>query len=79
MSQPHTPITLIPQQLSLPWRERELVPYCAQPEPPPVPPESVWSSLSLTMRAQVRHTLLRMIQEGLHDDTRSGQDYCPAP
>lgn len=79
MSRPHTPITPIPQQLSLPWLEREIVPCCAQPEPPPLPPESVWSSFSLTMRAQVRHTILRMIQEVLHDDTRAGQDYCPAP
>jgi hypothetical protein len=79
MARQLTPITPIPQQLSLPWLEQELVPCCVQPDPPPLPPEDVWTSLSLTARAQVRHTLLRIIQEVLHDDTCSRQDYRPSP
>jgi hypothetical protein len=79
MARQHPLITPIPQQLSLPLLEQELVPFCVQPEPPPLPPEDVWTSLSLMTRAQVRHTLLRIIQEVLHDDTCSGQDYRPSP
>jgi hypothetical protein len=79
MARQLTPITPRPQQLSLPWLEQELVPCCVQPEPPPLPPEAIWTSLSPTTRAQVRHTLLRIIQEVLHDDTCSGQDYHPSP
>lgn len=79
MSLRHTPLTPIPQQLSLPFLERETVPRCVQPEPPPLPPECIWTSLSLTARAQVRHTILRIIQEVLHDDTCAGQDYRPSP
>ncbi len=78
MSLRHTPLTPIAQQLSLPWLEREMVPFCVQPEPP-LPAESVWTTLSLTMRAQVRHTILRMIQEVRHDDTPAGQDYRMSP
>jgi hypothetical protein len=79
MARQLTPITPIPPQLSLPLLEQARVPFCVQPEPPPLPPEDVWTSLSLTARAQVRHTLVRMIQEGLHDDTCAGQDCRPSP
>jgi len=79
MARPLTPITPRPQQLSLPLLEEALVPCCVQPGSPPLPLEDVWTSLSPTTRAQVRHTLLRIIQEVLHDDTCSGQDYRPSP
>jgi hypothetical protein len=79
MARPPTRITPLPQHLSLPLLEQARVPFWVQPAPPPRPPEDVWTRLSRTTRAQVRHTLLRRIQEVRHDDTCSGQNDRPSP
>jgi hypothetical protein len=37
------------------------------PAPLPLPPQDIWSSLSPALRAQVRGTILQVLQEVLDD------------
>jgi hypothetical protein len=48
------------------------------PDAPSLPLPQLWTSLSPTLQAHVRQTLLRIIQEVLAHGTSSGQDHCPA-
>lgn len=57
-------------QLSLPLPGLECSSHLP-PEPPALLPQHLWMSLSLTTRAQVCHTILRIIQEVLHDAPRA--------
>jgi hypothetical protein len=66
-------------QLVLPLPELLSPPPCLSLAPLPLPPQQLWTSLSPTLQAQVRQTLLRIIQEVLYDRPLSGQDHCPAP
>ena len=67
------------QQLVLPFSGLPFLPSCLRPEPLPILPQHLWTSLSPTLQAQVRHTLLHIIQESLYERTGSGQDQHSTP
>ncbi len=55
------------QQLPLPWTPPNRAPPAQPLAPPLVPPQQVWTSLSPALKAQVRGTLLHVLQEVLDD------------
>ena len=55
MESPVTPTTRLPHQLSLPFQDQETATRLLLP--PALLPQQVWTSLSPTIRAQVRATL----------------------
>jgi hypothetical protein len=65
-------------QLVLPLPEWQVPPPGLPPDAPSLPLPQLWTSLSPTLQAHVRQTLLRIIQEVLANGTSSGQDHCPA-
>jgi hypothetical protein len=69
MSKPHSRTTPASQQLQFPWPEPGPLPRPPLPDAPRLPPAQLWTSLSPLTRAHVRSTLLRIIQEVLHDAT----------
>jgi hypothetical protein len=73
-----TPTTRMPHQLSLPFQDQETA-AALLPLPPLLLPQQVWTSLSPTIRAQVRATLLRILQEIPYDATPTGEDHQPSP
>jgi len=64
------PVQVIPlnQQLVLPLPELGVSSPLLSPELPPIPPQHLWQSLSMTNQLQVRQTILRILQEMLHDN-----------
>lgn len=78
METPVTPIPRLPHQLSLPFQDQETA-AALPPLPPPLLPQQVWPSLSPTIRAQVRATLLRILQEIPYDTPPRGEDHQPSP
>ena len=72
-----TPATRLPHQLSLPLQDQETA--ARLPLPPALLPQQVWTSLSPTIRAQVRATLLRILQEIPYDAPPIGEDHQPSP
>ena len=56
-----------PRQLTLPWPELEPPRPQLPSDGPILPPQQVWPSLTPTLQAQVRTTILRLIQEVLHE------------
>ena len=73
-----TPVPRLPHQLSLPFQDQETA-VALPPLPPPLLPQQVWPSLSPTIRAQVRATLLRILQEIPYDTTPIGEGHQPSP
>ena len=59
------------RQLTLPWPEEELPRPPILADGPCLPPQQVWASLSPTDQAQLRQTILRLIQEVLNDAAQS--------
>ena len=78
METPVTPIPRLPHQLSLPFQDPETA-AALPPLPPPLLPQQVWPSLSPTIRAQGRATLLRILQEIPYDTLAVGEDHRPSP
>jgi hypothetical protein len=74
-----TPATCIPHQLSFPFQDQETASARLQPLPPLLLPQHVWTSLSPTTRAQVRATLLRILQEIPYDAPPAGENHQPSP
>ena len=71
--------TRIPHQLSLPFlQDQETAAATRRPLPPPLLPQQVWTSLSPTIRVQVRATFLRILQESPYDATPIGEDHQPS-
>jgi hypothetical protein len=64
------PVQVIPlnPQLVLPLPELGVSSLLLTPEPPPIPPQHLWQSLSMSNQLQVRQTILRILQEMLHDN-----------
>jgi hypothetical protein len=54
-------------QLGLPGLEPPSRPLPLAPPPPTVQTQAVWASLSPTQKAQVRQTILHILQEVLDD------------
>jgi hypothetical protein len=79
METPVTPATRLPHQLSLPFQDQETAAAALPPLPPPLLPQQVWPSLSPTTRAQVRATLLRILQEIPYDAPPTREDHQPSP
>jgi hypothetical protein len=79
METPVTPATRLSHQLSLPFQDQETAAAALPPLPPPLLPQQVWPSLSPTTRAQVRATLLRILQEIPYDTFPTGEDHQPSP
>jgi hypothetical protein len=67
------------QQLVLPFSGLPFPLSCLRPEPLPILPQHLWTRLSPTLQAQVRHTLLHISQEILYERTGSGQDQHSTP
>jgi hypothetical protein len=63
--------TPLNQQLVLPLPGLGVASLPLPTEPPPIPPQHLWKSLSTTNQLQVRQTILRILQEMLHDDPHS--------
>jgi hypothetical protein len=74
-----TPVTRMPHQLSLPLQDQETVAARRPPLPPPPLPQHVWRRLSPTTQAQVRATLLRILQEIPYDAPPAGENHQPSP
>ena len=74
-----TPATRMPHQLSFPFQDPETKAAGLQPLPPPLLPQHVWTSLSPTTRAQVRATLLRILQEIPYAAPPAGENHQPSP
>jgi hypothetical protein len=73
------PTTRMPHQLSLPFLQDQETAAARRPLPPPLLPQQVWTSLSPTIRAQVRATLLRILQEISYDAPPTGENHQPSP
>jgi hypothetical protein len=65
----HVQVTPRNQQLVFPLPELGVVPPPLPSEPSPMAPQHLWTSLSPTIQAQARQTILRLLQERLHDST----------
>ena len=73
------PATRMPHQLSFPFQEQETALAGLLPALPPLLPQHVWTSLSPTTRAQVRATVLRILQEIPYDAPPPGENHQPSP
>jgi hypothetical protein len=60
--------SLLNQQLDLPLLALAPFPPPLSPTPAPIHPQQLWTSLSATMQAQARQTIVRILQEVFHDE-----------
>jgi hypothetical protein len=67
MSKPSTRPSPVSPQLQFPWLESLPLPRFPLSDAPQLPPAQLWPSLSPMLRTHGRTTLLRILEEVLHD------------
>jgi hypothetical protein len=66
----HAPVTPRNQQLDLLLPAWGCVPFHVPPDAPLLAPPQLWATLSATMQAQARQTILHILQEVWHCSVR---------
>ena len=61
------PVTPLNHQWVFPWSEGHPFPLHVPLEASPIAPQQLWATLSATTQAQIRLTILHILQEVLHD------------